>query len=201
VVVVPFTLLQYLLGDQVRTRGEETANGVVVETASWAVGIAGLVTALAGAVMVEQDGHPPPHQLGQRPVEQQPDPDGVAVSTTDQSTITLWLQSGDTTDLTREAAEWLLSRLPEEEHVLCVSILRDKDADAILEQLASAGSTLIATRSSNERALDEEELARHAEPYFQHVETVADPRQALDRARALGPRVLVTGSLYLLADL
>jgi hypothetical protein len=51
VVVVPFTLLQYLLGDQVRTRGEETANGVVIETASWAVGLAGLVTALAGLVM------------------------------------------------------------------------------------------------------------------------------------------------------
>jgi hypothetical protein len=51
VVVVPFTLLQYLLGDQVRTRGEETANGVVVETATWAVGIAGLVAALAGVVM------------------------------------------------------------------------------------------------------------------------------------------------------
>jgi hypothetical protein len=48
VVVVPFTLLQYLLGDQVRTRGEEVANGVVIETASWAVGVAGLVTALAG---------------------------------------------------------------------------------------------------------------------------------------------------------
>jgi putative effector of murein hydrolase len=47
VVVVPFTLLQYLLGDQIRTRGEETANGVVIETASWAVGIAGLVAALA----------------------------------------------------------------------------------------------------------------------------------------------------------
>ena len=51
VVVVPFTLLQYLFGDQVRTRGEETANGVVIETASWAVGIAGLVTALAGLLM------------------------------------------------------------------------------------------------------------------------------------------------------
>jgi hypothetical protein len=55
VVVVPFTLLQYLIGDQVRIRGEETAktvNGVVVvETSSWAVGIAGLVTALAGLVM------------------------------------------------------------------------------------------------------------------------------------------------------
>jgi hypothetical protein len=53
VVVVPITLLQYLLGDQVRTQGEETANGVVTETetATWAVGIAGLVTALAGLLM------------------------------------------------------------------------------------------------------------------------------------------------------
>ena len=50
VVVVPFTLLQYLIGDQVRTRGEVT-NGVVIETATWAVGIAGLVAALAGVVM------------------------------------------------------------------------------------------------------------------------------------------------------
>jgi dihydrofolate synthase / folylpolyglutamate synthase len=102
---------------------------------------------------------------------------------------------------TPEAAEWLLSRLPAGEHVLCVSILRDKDAAAILKRLARAGSTLVATRSSNDRALDEKELGRHAEPYFQHVESVADPRQALERARELGPRVLVTGSLYLLADL
>jgi hypothetical protein len=50
VVVVPFTLVQYLLGDLVRTRGEVTRNGVV-ETATWAVGIAGLVAALAGVVM------------------------------------------------------------------------------------------------------------------------------------------------------
>jgi len=102
---------------------------------------------------------------------------------------------------TPEAADWLLSRLPPEEHVLCVSILRDKDADAILERLARAGTTLVATRSSNDRALDEKELGRHAEPYFEHVEIVANPRQALQRARELGPRVLVTGSLYLLADL
>ena len=50
VVVVPFTLVQYLLGDLVRTRGEVTRDGVV-ETATWAVGIAGLVAALAGVVM------------------------------------------------------------------------------------------------------------------------------------------------------
>jgi hypothetical protein len=51
VVVVPLTLLQYLFGDLVRTQGEETRNGVVVETASWAVGIAGLLAALAGILM------------------------------------------------------------------------------------------------------------------------------------------------------
>jgi hypothetical protein len=48
VVVVPLTLLQYLLGDLVRTQGETTRNGVVVETATWAVGIAGLLAALVG---------------------------------------------------------------------------------------------------------------------------------------------------------
>jgi hypothetical protein len=47
VVVVPLTLLQYLLGDLVRTQGETTRNGVV-ETATWAVGIAGLLAALVG---------------------------------------------------------------------------------------------------------------------------------------------------------
>jgi hypothetical protein len=47
VVVVPITLIQYLLGDLVRTQGETTRNGVV-DTATWSVGIAGLVAALAG---------------------------------------------------------------------------------------------------------------------------------------------------------
>src|SRR5512133_3209784 len=50
VVVVPLTLLQYLLGDLVRTQGETTRNGVV-ETASWSVGIAGLLAALAAILM------------------------------------------------------------------------------------------------------------------------------------------------------
>jgi hypothetical protein len=50
VVVVPLTLLHYLLGDLVRTQGETTRNGIV-ETATWSVGIAGLVAALAGILM------------------------------------------------------------------------------------------------------------------------------------------------------
>src|SRR4029453_6482829 len=50
VVVVPITLLHYLLGDLVRTQGGTTRNGVV-EAAACSVGIAGLVAALAGILM------------------------------------------------------------------------------------------------------------------------------------------------------
>jgi dihydrofolate synthase / folylpolyglutamate synthase len=101
---------------------------------------------------------------------------------------------------TPEGVAWLLEHLEPRDYAIVVSILRDKDADAMLAGLAVAGRTLIATRSSNPRALDERDLAARAEPYFDHVEAVADPALALERARALGP-VLVTGSLYLLADL
>ena len=104
---------------------------------------------------------------------------------------------------TPEAVEWLLERLPGRGYVLCVSILADKDAEGILERLARAGDTLVATRSRNDRALPAEVLARIARAHFERVEIAEAPEAALARARALagpdGP-VLVTGSLYLLAD-
>jgi len=96
-------------------------------------------------------------------------------------------------------AEWLAAQL-EPGHVVCASILRDKDARAMLASFARLGRTLVATRSSSPRALPAAELAEVAGPYFDRVEVVADPAAALARARELG-RPLVTGSLYLLADL
>ncbi|MFL5937684.1 MAG: bifunctional folylpolyglutamate synthase/dihydrofolate synthase [Gaiellaceae bacterium] len=101
---------------------------------------------------------------------------------------------------TAEAVDWLLARLEPRPWTIVASILRDKDVDAMLSRLAAAGPRLIATRSSNARALDESGLAARAEPYFDHVEAVPDPADALAKAREYGP-VLVTGSLYLLADL
>jgi dihydrofolate synthase / folylpolyglutamate synthase len=105
---------------------------------------------------------------------------------------------------TPEAVAWLLERLPSDDYVLCVSILEDKDVAGVLERLAEAGSTLVATKSSHPRALEADELAALARPYYEHVESVHDPRAALERARELATpdgAVLVTGSLYLLADL
>jgi len=99
-----------------------------------------------------------------------------------------------------EGAEWLVRRLEPADYVICASVLRDKDVSAMLRTLARAGSRFVATESSNSRALPAGELARLASAHFAHVETVPHPAAALERARELGP-VLVTGSLYLLADL
>ena len=49
--------------------------------------------------------------------------------------------------------------------------------------------------------LPADELAAHARRWFAVVEALDDPREALVLAHSLGEPVLVTGSLYLLADL
>ena len=99
---------------------------------------------------------------------------------------------------------YLLPRLPAHDYTIVASVLADKDAEAMLRALTAVGTTFVATRSSNARALPAEELAHLAAPHFACVETVSDAAAAVDRARSLaGPdgAVLVTGSLYLLADL
>jgi dihydrofolate synthase / folylpolyglutamate synthase len=103
---------------------------------------------------------------------------------------------------TPEAVDWLLERLPQpHEYVVVASILDDKDADGILSRLTAAGSTLVATGSSSARARPAEEVARAARRFFTRVEREPDPHAAVALAHRLGSRVLVTGSLYLLADL
>jgi dihydrofolate synthase / folylpolyglutamate synthase len=99
---------------------------------------------------------------------------------------------------------YLLPRLPSRDYVLVCSMLRDKRPELMLEALSVLGATLVATESRNERSLPAGELAARAERYFRHVEHDPDPHEARRRALALaGPEgaVVVTGSLYLLADL
>ena len=99
---------------------------------------------------------------------------------------------------------YLLPRLPRGRYVVVASILADKAAEEMLRALTAVADVLVATSSSNARALAADELARLARPHFDRVEALADPLEALARARGLagpGGMVLVTGSLYLLADL
>jgi dihydrofolate synthase / folylpolyglutamate synthase len=104
---------------------------------------------------------------------------------------------------------YLLARLPARDFVVVASIVpAGKDVRGMLSALARRANTLVATASSNGRAMPADELAKSAESLrgdgFRSVEVDDDPVRALERARSIsGPEgaVLVTGSLYLLADL
>jgi dihydrofolate synthase/folylpolyglutamate synthase len=102
---------------------------------------------------------------------------------------------------------WLLPRLPSPPAggwtVVC-SVLRDKRPGMMLEALSVLGPTLVATESCNGRVLPAAELGALGAAHFAEVEIEPEPGAA--RARALelaGPdgALLVTGSLYLLAEL
>jgi dihydrofolate synthase/folylpolyglutamate synthase len=99
---------------------------------------------------------------------------------------------------------WLLPRLPDRQYVIVASILRDKNAEGMLAALSAVGDTFVATASANARSLSSEELATLARRWFGRTETERNPGDAVARARSIAGRrgaVLVTGSLYLLADL
>jgi len=96
---------------------------------------------------------------------------------------------------------YMLPRLPTASYVVVASILADKDVEGMLAALSVLGSRLVATSSSNARSLTAEELAERARPFFSDIRPIEDPAEALAYARTLDKPVLVTGSLYLLADL
>ena len=82
--------------------------------------------------------------------------------------------------------------------------VEDKDADGMLAALSALGETFVATASGNPRALPARELAARAETHFAEVKTAPEPADALRVGRETageGAALLVTGSLYLLADL
>ncbi len=89
--------------------------------------------------------------------------------------------------------------------VLVASVLDDKDAAGMLETLLPVAARAVFTRCSNPRALSPGTLESLSEKLGgPAAETVAGPRAALARAREIaGPEgaVLVTGSIYLIADL
>lgn len=99
---------------------------------------------------------------------------------------------------------------PRRRVIAVVSILRDKDAKAMVEQLVPGCDIIFATKSSNPRALACEELAeliersegKHGRGPSVFIDE--DPCSALRSAYQLASSnqiVLVTGSLYLVGDI
>jgi dihydrofolate synthase/folylpolyglutamate synthase len=107
-------------------------------------------------------------------------------------------------------AQALAASLPEvfgarRPRVAVVGVLEDKDAAGMLDTLLPHFDSVVFTRPANPRSLSPATLVSLAEKLrAPPVETVADPRAAVERARELaGPDgvVLATGSIYLIADL
>jgi dihydrofolate synthase / folylpolyglutamate synthase len=78
-----------------------------------------------------------------------------------------------------------------------ISILDDKDAEAMLAALLPVVDTVVFTRTSNPRAVSPEKLTELAPGAL----VVAEPKAALQRGKELGGAVVATGSIYLIADL
>jgi len=101
--------------------------------------------------------------------------------------------------------DYLVEHLPPRDGwTLVLSILADKDVEAMLARLAELGPRLVATSSGAARALSAGELAARARPFFAEVEAFDEPKEARARARSLagpGGAVLVSGSLTLIAAL
>jgi dihydrofolate synthase/folylpolyglutamate synthase len=90
--------------------------------------------------------------------------------------------------------------------VAVLSVLEDKDVDAMLRVLAPRLCAAVLTRAPNPRALAPETLADALGAIAPALptEVVADPRAAVSRAQEISGEsgtVLVTGSIYLVADL
>jgi dihydrofolate synthase/folylpolyglutamate synthase len=105
------------------------------------------------------------------------------------------------------AVAWLKQQRAGIDHVVVLSILADKDVDEMLAGFAKLGSVLVATTSTNPRALTARQLMERAQSLggFARIEAVDDPVAARLRGReianAAGTAVLISGSLYLLHDL
>src|SRR5262249_33655221 len=85
---------------------------------------------------------------------------------------------------------------------LVFAAMRDKAIAEMLTTLLPCVSALIATRASNPRSADPDELAALARRLAPALPIDAEPRvdDALARAWGRSPRIVVAGSIFLLGD-
>ena len=85
---------------------------------------------------------------------------------------------------------------------LVFAAMHDKDAASMLRAIGPRASRIVITRASNPRATEPSELAALAQRLLPAVvvEVAASPADALERAWSASPRIVVAGSIFLLAD-
>ena len=85
---------------------------------------------------------------------------------------------------------------------LVFAAMSDKDIRGMFDALLPRVSAVVVTRTSSSRSADPEVLGRHAVAVAPHASVIVRPvlADALDSAWKLSPRIVVAGSIFLLAD-
>ena len=99
-------------------------------------------------------------------------------------------------------ARYLRDAFPERLPIVC-AVMRDKDADGIIDHLAPCASRIVCTAPDNPRATPAAALAdrvREQAPALP-VTVEDDPRQALETAWSTSETVCATGSIFLVGEL
>ena len=98
-------------------------------------------------------------------------------------------------------SENLLEVFPDREIVFIISVLRDKDNDAILEELAKASDYAVFTGINNKRGRDYNEMYNIGKDYFRYSYAEAILESALKKAEGLNKKaIVICGSFFLLKE-
>ena len=85
---------------------------------------------------------------------------------------------------------------------LLFSVLKDKDVDGILKNLADFSDRIIITEIDyGKRRMPAEEIEKYAKRYFRDIRVIKRNREALEYALETSDTILATGSAYLLSEL
>jgi dihydrofolate synthase/folylpolyglutamate synthase len=112
----------------------------------------------------------------------------------------LVLDSAHNADSARKLAAALEEIFPGLRWALVFGASADKDIAAMLDALAPCAQRLIVTRARNVRAADLERIAQMATERHAAVEVSGSVAAALDRALGNGDPVVVTGSIFVVAE-
>ncbi|MCP1223785.1 folylpolyglutamate synthase/dihydrofolate synthase family protein [Sebaldella sp. S0638] len=98
-------------------------------------------------------------------------------------------------------SENLAEVFPDRELVFIISILKDKDNDSVLEELAKASDYAVFTGINNNRGQNSEEMYNRGKDYFEHSYAESTLESALEKAESLNKKaVVICGSFFLLKE-
>ncbi|MEM3690639.1 MAG: bifunctional folylpolyglutamate synthase/dihydrofolate synthase, partial [Candidatus Micrarchaeia archaeon] len=87
--------------------------------------------------------------------------------------------------------------------ILVIGVMRDKEIDRIVEQIAPPADFIVINKPNFERAAEPERIEKEARRYGKDVKIVRDVKKSVRYAKSIAGKddmVLITGSIYMLSE-